>query len=62
MLLYGRMRFSETELMQRCPLLEVCVIVYSFEQEFLEKFGYYRQILIGLYEVTSVGFSPALVP
>jgi len=30
-LLYRRMRFSETELMQRYPLLEVCVIVYPFE-------------------------------
>jgi len=30
-LLYSRMRFSEAELMQRYPRLEVCVFVYPFE-------------------------------
>ena len=35
------MRFSETELMQRHPHLEVCVVVYPFELVFLQNFGYY---------------------
>jgi len=30
-LLYSRMHFSEAELMQGYPRLEVCVIVYPFE-------------------------------
>jgi hypothetical protein len=37
------MRFSEAELMQGYPRLEMCVIVYPFEQEFLQNFGYYGQ-------------------
>jgi hypothetical protein len=30
-LLFGRIRFSETELMLRYPRLEMCIILYPFE-------------------------------
>ena len=40
-LLNSRMRLSETELVLRYPLLEVCIIVNPFEQEFFQDFRYY---------------------
>ena len=37
-LLNSRIRLSESELVQRYPLLEVCIIVNPFEQEFFQNF------------------------
>ena len=58
-LLYSRLRFSETELMQRYPRLEVCVMYILLSRSFSKILDITGKILIGLYEVTSVGFFPS---
>ena len=57
-LLYSIVRFAESELMQRYPRLEMCILVWPFSRSFSKILDITGRRLIGLYDATSVGIFP----